>query len=176
MKDAFSIELIFRPSVPNNITNWRVFDDDQQIINFLHMKDMFQDVIIDEIQHEQDLNDTSSNELDKLREQLFDKVQSTLESILRMEKFYDFQDKFKKAVNCKTNSSSMSFEVINLGTKENPQNVNLGSDCTKEERIAFIRLLKEYKDIFAWTYDDLKTFDPNIMQHTIPIDPNIKHF
>ena len=70
----------------------------------------------------------------------------------------------------------MSFEVINLGTKENPQNVNLGSDCTKEERIAFIRLLKEYKDIFAWTYDDLKTFDPNIMQHTIPIDPNIKPF
>jgi ribonuclease HI len=36
--NAFSVELLFRPSVPDNITNWRVFDDDQQIINFLHMK------------------------------------------------------------------------------------------------------------------------------------------
>jgi hypothetical protein len=27
--DTFSVELLFRPSVPNNITNWRVFDDDQ---------------------------------------------------------------------------------------------------------------------------------------------------
>ena len=26
-----SIELIFRPFVPNNVTNLRVFDDDQQI-------------------------------------------------------------------------------------------------------------------------------------------------
>ena len=93
-----------------------------------------------------------------------------------MENFYDFQEKFKKTVNCKTNNSSMSYEVIDLGTKENPQNVNLGSDCTNEERVSFIRLFKEFKYIFAWTYDDLKTFDPNIMQHTIPIDPNIKPF
>jgi ribonuclease HI len=27
--DAFFVELLFRPSVPDNITNWRVFDDDQ---------------------------------------------------------------------------------------------------------------------------------------------------
>ena len=36
--DAFSIELLFRPSVLDNTTNWRVFDDNQQIINFLHME------------------------------------------------------------------------------------------------------------------------------------------
>jgi len=29
MKKAFSVELIFRPSIPDNVTNWRVFDDDQ---------------------------------------------------------------------------------------------------------------------------------------------------
>ena len=26
--NAFSIELLFRPSIPDNVTNWRVFDDD----------------------------------------------------------------------------------------------------------------------------------------------------
>jgi ribonuclease HI len=39
---AFSVELLFRPSIPDNITNWRVFEDDQQIINFLHMEETFQ--------------------------------------------------------------------------------------------------------------------------------------
>jgi hypothetical protein len=36
--NAFSIELLFRLLISNNITNWRVFDNDQKIINFLHMK------------------------------------------------------------------------------------------------------------------------------------------
>jgi ribonuclease HI len=35
--NTFSIELLFMQSISDNITNWRVFDDDQQIINFLHM-------------------------------------------------------------------------------------------------------------------------------------------
>ena len=53
--NAFSIELLFKPSIPDNITNWRVFDDDQQIINFLHMKDTFQGVVIDEGIHDEKL-------------------------------------------------------------------------------------------------------------------------
>jgi hypothetical protein len=26
--NTFSIDLLFRPSIPDNVTNWRVFDDD----------------------------------------------------------------------------------------------------------------------------------------------------
>ena len=33
--DRFSIELIFKPSIPDNITNWRVFNDDPDIVSFL---------------------------------------------------------------------------------------------------------------------------------------------
>jgi hypothetical protein len=57
--DSFSVELIFRPSIPDNITNWCVFDYDQYIINFMHMEDKFQDVVIDEITHDEDLLDVS---------------------------------------------------------------------------------------------------------------------
>ena len=53
--NAFSIELLFMLSIPDNITNWRVFDDDQQIINFLHMEDTFQDAVIDEDTHDESL-------------------------------------------------------------------------------------------------------------------------
>jgi hypothetical protein len=53
--NAFSVELLFSTSIPDNITNWRVFDDDRQIINFFHMEDTFQDAVIDEGTHDENL-------------------------------------------------------------------------------------------------------------------------
>ena len=37
-------------------------------------------------------------------------------------------------------------------------------------------MFKEFKDIFAWTYDDLKTFNTQVMQHIIPIKQDSKPF
>jgi hypothetical protein len=68
------------------------------------------------------------------------------------------------------------YETINLGTRDNPQNINLGKGCSEHERFTFIKLFKEFKDVFAWTYDDLKTFDPNIIQHVIPMKPQTHPF
>jgi hypothetical protein len=98
-------------------------------------------------------------------------VNSIPRSVIRLERFYDLHDKFRGTVNCKTNSSSLIYETVNLGTKDNPQNINLGKGCSEKERYTFIKIFKEFKDFFAWTYDDLKTFDPNIIQHVIPMKP-----
>ena len=72
------------------------------------------------------------------------------------------------------NSSNMHYEAINLGTEANPQNINLGSDCTQNEKSAFLKLFNEFKDIFAWSYNDLKTFDTQTIQHVIPMKPQLK--
>ena len=45
-------------------------------------------------------------------------------------------------VNLKTNNSSLIYETINLGTKDNPQNIDLGKGCSEQERSAFINLFK----------------------------------
>ena len=50
--NAFSVELIYRPYVPDNVTNWRVFNDDEQIIKFLTMEDTFKDSVMDEEEHD----------------------------------------------------------------------------------------------------------------------------
>ena len=63
----------------------------------------------------------------------------------------------------------MRYETINLGAELNPQTINLGVDCNPKEETTFIKLLQEFKDVFAWTYDDLKTFNTQVMQHIIPI-------
>ncbi len=36
-----------------------------------------------------------------------------------------------------------------------------------------IKLLKEFKDIFAWTYKNLKGIPPNVAQHQIEFDTSI---
>jgi len=36
--------------------------------------------------------------------------------------------------------------------------------------------MKKYIDIFAWSYADFKSYDPNAIQHTIPIKENEKPF
>ena len=59
--DRFSIELIFRPSIPNNITNWRIFNDDPDIVSFLTSEGSYTNQIIDEDQHDQQLQQDSTN-------------------------------------------------------------------------------------------------------------------
>jgi ribonuclease HI len=174
--NAFFVELLFRPSIPDNITSWRVFDNDQKIINFLHMEETFQGVVIDEQMHDDNLHDFTVIPNRKYPEALSDMVNFIPKFVVRLEKFYDFKYKFKKMVNCKTNSSSLSYEKVNLGTSENPQCINLGLGCSRQEKVAFVKLFKEFKDVFAWTYDDLKTFDPNIIQHVILIKPQTLPF
>ena len=46
-----AIELIFRPTAPYNVTNLRVFDDDEQIIDFVMNDENFKYFVIDDEEH-----------------------------------------------------------------------------------------------------------------------------
>eukprot|EP00253_Pinus_taeda_P004886 PITA_04886 len=52
LRDGFSIELLYKPFVPDNITNLRIFNDDQQILHFMDNVDVFKDATIDEDEHD----------------------------------------------------------------------------------------------------------------------------
>jgi hypothetical protein len=38
---------------------------------------------------------------------------------------------------------------------------------TTENKEMYVKLIREYSNVFSWTYDDLKVYDTNIIQHTI---------
>jgi hypothetical protein len=63
---------------------------------------------------------------------------------------------------------------LNIGTPDCPKNVKIGAQCTNEEKMKFTELLREFQDVFAWSYEDLRGFDPAIIQHAIPIKEGIK--
>jgi hypothetical protein len=50
----------------------------------------------------------------------------------------------------------------------------LGVDCTIDEVDQYVVLFKEYIDVFAWSYDDLKAYDKTIFQHIIPLREGAK--
>jgi hypothetical protein len=93
-----------------------------------------------------------------------------------LEKLFDLQEKFRRPTNTKTKSSTLLYEAVNLGTEQDPKNINLGKNCTSADRATVMKLFREYKDIFAWTYEDLKTYDTKIIQHVIPLKENGKPF
>ena len=51
----------------------------------------------------------------------------------------------------------------NLGTQENPRLVKLFSGVPLNFQEIYIKLFKNYVDVFGWSYEDLKTYDVNII-------------
>jgi hypothetical protein len=80
------------------------------------MAEIVQGTVIDEHTHDENLRDFTVIPDPRTPESSSDLVNSIPKSVIRLENFYDFQDKFKKTVNCKTNSSSLSYQKVNLGT------------------------------------------------------------
>jgi hypothetical protein len=145
----FTVELLYKLSVPNNISNWKFFEGDEQIINFLTNQDNFKDLTIDnEVFQEQ------PTETDPRRGQPVDKSKSHTipKGIANLENLFDLKEKFKRPKNTKTISSCPLHETINLGTLENPKNVNIDKTTSKEERKDYLKLFKQYQDVFAWSY------------------------
>lgn len=52
LKDGFSIKIMYRPFVLDNITNFHVFNNNQQLLDFMVNTNVLKDVAIDEDEHE----------------------------------------------------------------------------------------------------------------------------
>jgi hypothetical protein len=93
-----------------------------------------------------------------------------------LENLFDLRERFKGSKNTKTGISCPIYETINIGTPENPKNINLGKTVSKEDMKAYLKRFRKYQDVFAWSYRDLKTYDTLIIQHTIPLKYGVKPF
>ena len=70
----------------------------------------------------------------------------------------------------------MQYNLVNLGSKDEPKYVKLGKCFSPGERCNFIKLFQQYKDIFTSMYEDIKTYGTRIIQHVIPIKTGAKLF
>jgi len=64
----------------------------------------------------------------------------------------------------------------NLGSKEEPKYVKLSSSLLEDQRDGYIKLLKEFSNVFAWKYEDLETYDTGIIENRVPLKDDTKPF
>ena len=69
-----------------------------------------------------------------------------------------------------------SLETINLGSEGEPKEVKIGASLHPDVKSRLTELLKEYVDIFSWSYQDMQGLDTDIMEHHLPLKPECPHF
>lgn len=64
--------------------------------------------------------------------------------------------------------------IVNIGSDSDVKEVHVGSSLSHDEQSSFIALLKEYVDVFAWSYADMLGVDREIAEHRILLYPDSK--
>jgi len=90
-----------------------------------------------------------------------------------LEKFFDHNDVAKDP---KLVPNYDDVEEVNIETVTQLKIIKLSRALLPAARHKYIDLMKEYADIFAWRYSDLKAYDTNFIQQTIPIREDEKPF
>ncbi|KAI5445720.1 hypothetical protein KIW84_013809 [Lathyrus oleraceus] len=62
-------------------------------------------------------------------------------------------------------------ELVNLGSEDDVKKVKIGSRMCPDVKKGLIDLLREYSDMFAWSYQDMSGSDSEIMEHRLPLKP-----
>jgi len=211
----FTAEVKYRPSIPNNVKDWQVFDDDTQINNFLTLQQEFAGLNIDiegasqsqilegasqsQIQNEQDNKPISpkiayqilhptifnTNNIKEIQQISWEEVADAEAEVIQLkdnflptgltplEDIFDSNDVPRKP---KMQPLNAAIEECDIGTVEKPKIIKLSTSLPPDQKPKYIDLFKEFQDVFAWGYEDLKSYDTSVIQHTIPLKPNKKPF
>ena len=60
-------------------------------------------------------------------------------------------------------------EKVNLGTMEEPRITYISSLLPSDLKKGVIAILREFKDCFAWNYDEMSGLDRSLVEHCLPI-------
>ena len=122
----FLVKLVFLPSIPNNITNIQVFQDDQNILNFIMCSHHFQGQEIDDTPDDKPEDDELEDDdgILNLKTNTITKGMFELECI-----FYHDELAFNRR---ETQEKGIKeCDSYNLGTNEEPKMVQIGKACNK---------------------------------------------
>jgi len=86
-----------------------------------------------------------------------------------LEDLFDSNDVTKKP---KMEPLKLDIKECDIGFEEDPKMIKISKSLPPNEKVKYIELLKEFQDVFAWNYEDLKSYDTSIIQHTIPLKEN----
>jgi ribonuclease HI len=127
LHDKCKMEVLFRPSIPDNLEHWQVFEDDDQIIRFMENSKEFTDTQINFLADSMDLEviNLQNNTLPK--------------GCIPLENLFDRHDVFKGR---RTNKQAEEALEFNIGTEMDPRAIKIGKGTTEKERKAILGLIR----------------------------------
>lgn len=65
--------------------------------------------------------------------------------------------------------------TINISTKPNVvENIHVGKSCSSLELEVYYAIFCEFRDVFAWSYEEIPSIDSSIVEHEIKMYPDVK--
>jgi hypothetical protein len=173
-KIKYDVEVKYMPSIVDNVKYWKVFEDDLELKFFFETVDEFSSLHIDQ-DHDSEVTPHADVFLNKISNHHIVQLPSNHipKGLVPLERLFDEND---VAVKGKVSIDDADINECNLGTEKNPKYVKLSSSLLEEKRVEYTKLLKEFADIFTWTYEDLRTYDTSIIDHKIPLKEDTKPF
>jgi hypothetical protein len=169
----YDIEVKHVPTMPNNIKYWQVFEDDKQVERFIQMSDEFVNVNIDdECCCNEDERTIARSNKDPFQNQIAGRDIVQLKNniipkgLVSLEKLFYEND---VARNPKITANDEDVEDFNIGTQENPRIIKLLKLLSPEIKQRYIKLMKDFPNVSAWSYEDLKFYDTRVIHHVIPL-------
>lgn len=82
---------------------------------------------------------------------------------------FDFISNIVNTVDSERNLSNIEeMTAIDISTKTNVvENIHVGKGCSPSELEIYESLFREFRDVFAWTYDEMPGIDSSIVEHKI---------
>uniref|UniRef100_A0A2N9I5K1 Uncharacterized protein n=1 Tax=Fagus sylvatica TaxID=28930 RepID=A0A2N9I5K1_FAGSY len=82
----------------------------------------------------------------------------------------------EKSITAEPNMTSKEeLEVINLSDDPNiSKPISISKSLFAKEKKCLIDLLHEYKDVFAWDYDEMPGIDPGLVAHYLNVEPGTR--
>lgn len=168
--EVIQVQMKYRPSIPDNVQNWQVFEDDKDLIRFLTCEEDYENQIIDWNGCVEE-NDGKETLFGKEIVQL--KMKKIPKGLVALERIFDERESARHSKSIKIQNN---IEEINLGNENSPKNVYIGKKLSSKIRAELISLLRKYRHVFAWSYNELQAYREDLFQHEMPLKPNAKPF
>jgi len=171
----YEFEVRYRPSEPDNVKHWHVFEDEEQIKRFMEVIGEFSNSVIDQ----EDEEITDEKQVKFMDEYIVGhkilqlKGNTISRGLVLLERLFNSNDVADKPTK---QGLEEKVEDCNIDTEDDHRVINLVKGVPREYEQIYLDLFKEYMDVFYWSYDDLKTFDTSVIQHKIPLKTGVKPY
>jgi hypothetical protein len=142
-----AFQSLHRPYIPENEGSWKAIPNDESICVVIQNEPLKPEEIIS----------IENNEIPEGLTPLESSFSLSVVGNKEKQKEEELQKKVVETI------------LLNIRTPESSTNVKINVQCSDKEEMGSTGLLGESQKVFSWSYEDLRGFDPGLVQHIMKL-------